>query len=166
MDYDFDDVWGLFTASFKTDNLRTYPTQRQLLELDAYKITAFYDQNTLQAAYSIWDFPDFLFLEYLAVQPALQGKGMGTKLINKITSTTVKPVILEVELPETTIDRHRIKFYQQLGFKLNPTYYLQPALGPNKLPMEMKIMSYPHLLSKEEFASVKNTLYQQVYNHH
>ncbi|AZS15605.1 hypothetical protein [Paenibacillus lutimineralis] len=73
-----------------------------------------------------------------------------------------KPLILEVELPDTSLSQRRIKFYERLGFYINPYDYVQPALS-GQAAIPLKMMSYPEPLTPKQFANVKSVLYSKVY---
>ncbi|MCC0567332.1 GNAT family N-acetyltransferase [Brevibacillus borstelensis] len=63
------------------------------------------------------EFPTFLFIDYLLINPETRGKGIGTKLLNRLKEKG-KTIILEVE----PIDREdedtwkRVNFYRKNGF--------------------------------------------------
>ena len=56
-----------------------------------------------------------------------------------------------------------IKFYEQLGFKLNHFDYIQPSYGKDKKPVPLRLMSYPEMILKTEFYSIRNKLHTIVY---
>ena len=60
------------------------------------------------------------------------------------------PIILEVEFPETEIQMKRIRFYENLGFKVNSYSYSQPSYH-NAECVPLQILSFPEVLSKSEF---------------
>ena len=61
-----------------------------------------------------------------------------------------KPILLEVELPYSTINQRRITFYERIGFKLNQHYYEIPPLKKSLLPLQLLLMSYPTEIYKNE----------------
>ena len=76
--------------------------------------------------------------------------GYGTKAIELLKTTFNKPIILEAEAPVTEQQIKRIAFYERLGFKVNDFYYEQPSYhGGEGVPL--KLLSYPDLLTDEEF---------------
>jgi GNAT superfamily N-acetyltransferase len=63
------------------------------------------------------EFPSFVFIDYLLVNPNTRGKGLGTKLLNKFKDKG-KTIILEVE-PTDPADEDTAKrnaFYEKNGF--------------------------------------------------
>lgn len=76
---------------------------------------------------------------------------------------SARPIVLEVEPPDTDMAQRRISFYERLGFHLNPFEYMQPPLQKGQPELSLKIMSYPQTLTDAEFALYKETLYSKVY---
>lgn len=63
------------------------------------------------------EFPSFIFIDYLLVDPRTRGKGVGTQVINRFKQKG-KPIILEVEPvdQEDKDTQKRVKFYERNGF--------------------------------------------------
>ena len=61
-----------------------------------------------------------------------------------------KSILLEVELPNSTINQRRIKFYERIGFKFNQQYYEIPPLKEGQTSLQLLLMSYPTLLSTKD----------------
>lgn len=112
-----------------------------------------------------WDLDEFIFAEYLAIDPALRNSGLGKKVVNEFLSTIKKPVILEVELPTTILSERRIGFYQRLGFKIwENIQYQQPAYHTDTQPVPMKLMSLGEVDIEKGISKIRNKLYSAVYN--
>jgi len=64
------------------------------------------------------EFPSFIFVDYLLVNPITRGAGVGGQVLNRLKSLG-KPIILEVEPPEAEdVDTsRRIRFYERNGFR-------------------------------------------------
>lgn len=64
------------------------------------------------------EFPTFLFIDYLLIHPDTRGKGIGTKVMEKLKKKG-KTILLEVEPvdqeDEDTV--RRVRFYMKNGFK-------------------------------------------------
>ena len=82
----------------------------------------------------------FVYVEYLAVREELRGGGMGSEVMREwLNGVGDVPVVLEVEPPVCALTRRRVRFYENLGFRLMPDYYVQPSYGV--VPgLEMKLM--------------------------
>lgn len=112
-----------------------------------------------------WDLGDFVFAEYLAIDPTLRNGGLGKKVVNEFLASITKPVILEVELPSTILSERRVGFYQRLGFKIwESIQYQQPAYQPETQPVPMKLMSLGNIDVEENISEIRSKLYSAVYD--
>ncbi|QTD40678.1 GNAT family N-acetyltransferase [Sporosarcina sp. Te-1] len=161
---EFDQLYALMEASFPNNERRTYAGQKALLEDPHYRLlTRTDDKNRIIAFLASWEFSTFRFVEHIAVDSVMRGSGTGGKLMSSYMEETTKPVILEVELPETELAQRRIGFYERLGFHLNPFDYVQPPLQEGQTDLPLHIMSYPRPITEEEFTHFKEMLYTVVY---
>lgn len=112
-----------------------------------------------------WDLGDFVFAEYLAIDPDLRNGGMGKKVVDEFLASMTKPVVLEVELPSTILSERRIGFYQRLGFKIwENIQYQQPAYHTETQPVPMKLMSIGDIDVEKNIAAIRAKLYSVVYD--
>ncbi|AZK47540.1 GNAT family N-acetyltransferase [Paenibacillus lentus] len=163
-DKQFEHIFALMEASFPTSERRSYAGQKELLADPHYRlITETNSNNQVIAFMAVWEFPSFRFIEHIAVDPNTRGSGIGGKIMASYIEESSKPILLEVEYPDTDIAERRIGFYERLGFRLNPFDYVQPPLQEGETYLPLIIMSYPQILSEEEFAHRKEILYTNVY---
>ncbi|MFJ7731689.1 GNAT family N-acetyltransferase [Lysinibacillus sp. NPDC097231] len=161
---EFDKIFALMQASFPESERRTYSGQKGLLTDSHYRLITETDNNNLIIAFlAAWEFPLFRFVEHIAVDPIIRGSGIGGKMMTAYMEESKKPILLEVEHPDTELAQRRIGFYERLGFYLNPFEYVQPPLQKGQDDLPLKIMSYPQLLTGEEFVLYKENLYRNVY---
>lgn len=114
---------------------------------------------------NFWELSGFIYLEHFAVAREMRKKGIGSILLNELKKYAAnRPIVLEVELPETgeTAVR-RIEYYKQRGFFVNEYEYYQPPYNDGDEPLKMFIMSCPKPLSPKEFGSVRDVLYRDAY---
>lgn len=164
MTTDFDKVFAILEEAFPPCEIRTREGQRALLEKPDYRLHVYPDESGEPAALlTAWEFEDFRYVEHLAVSGRLRGGGLGGRLVADYLKADARPVILEVEPPETEMAKRRIGFYQRLGFVLNGYPYEQPPLRETTGWCPLLLMSYPSPLSEEEFEAKKDTLYRRVY---
>jgi len=80
---------------------------------EAYRVL-----HTDDVVVSYAEFPSFIFIDYLLVNPNSRGKGTGSKTLEKFKQRS-KAIILEVEPPdaEDTDSMNRIRFYERHGFR-------------------------------------------------
>ncbi|WP_334073579.1 MULTISPECIES: GNAT family N-acetyltransferase [Paenibacillus] len=160
----FDQIFAIMEASFPESERRTYAGQQELLADPHYRlITETNDHNRVIAFMAIWEFPSFRFVEHIAVDSAIRGGGLGKKLMTAYIGESFKPILLEVEPPDTELAGRRIGFYERLGFHLNPFEYVQPPLQEGQPDLPLKIMSYPEPLAEAAFNLYKDVLYEKVY---
>lgn len=163
-DSEFDKIFAIMMASFPENERRTYAGQKELLSDPHYRlITEMDSSNNIIAFAAVWEFPLFRFVEHIAVDPAVRGSGLGGKLMKAYIGESLKPILLEVELPDTDIAERRVSFYKRLGFHFNHFDYVQPPLKNGQADLPLKMMSYPQTLTEGEFSLFKDILYTKVY---
>ena len=107
--------------------------------------------------FTFWDFGHgYLYGEHFAVDPSRRGGGTGTAVLDYIKGLG-RPMLLEIELPveDDEMTFRRKLFYERNGFILNPWHHVQPAYHDDSVPVEMHIMSWPYVFSKEEYETFR-----------
>lgn len=161
---EFDLFFNILKKSLPKEEMRDYIGQKMLLNKINYNPLVFRENDKVLAIMATWNFEDFIFLEHLAIDERLRGKGLGQILLNKYLNNCEKKVFLEVEPPDCEVSKKRIRFYEKLNFKLNDFNYLQPPLNPSDDPLELKIMSFNTKIEEKGFEKYKNIIYKEVYN--
>ena len=108
------------------------------------------DNNESVGLIVFWLFKEYLFVEHVAINKEIRGKGYGSKTFELLKSQYNLPIILEAESPETEMQKKRIKFYENLGFKVNSYDYTQPSYH-NAQSVPLLVLSFPKILSQSEF---------------
>ena len=112
-----------------------------------------------------WVFERFLFIEHIAINKEIRSNGYGSKAIELIKVKYDLPIILEAEAPETGMQKKRIKFYENLGFKVNSYDYTQPSYH-NAESVPLLILSFPEKLNQTEydefFKETRIVVYEEV----
>ncbi|MGE6260502.1 GNAT family N-acetyltransferase [Heyndrickxia sporothermodurans] len=161
---EFDKIFALMEVTFPENERRTYAGQKELMADPHYRLITESDSNNQIVAFlAAWEFPLFRFVEHIAVNPIMRGSGIGGKMMPAYMEELKKPVLLEVEHPDTELAQRRIGFYERLGFHLNPFEYVQPPLQKGQDNLPLNLMSYPQLLTDEEFILYRKILYRHVY---
>lgn len=146
----FDLVFSKMTAAFPFQERRDISDQKECLNNKFFKFLEIFDKETDVGFITIWDFPEFVFIEHLAIDEEVRSGGYGSKTIGLVKETYKKPIILEAEAPKTEQQIKRIRFYDRLGFKMNSYDYEQPSYhGGEGVPL--KILSFPELLNQKDF---------------
>lgn len=161
---DFDQIYRIMDESFPDAEKRNYADQFSLLKDEHCKV--FVERNNqgeIIIFFTAWIFDDFCFGEHLATDKRYRNLGLGSKFFSSCIENLPKPIIIEVEPPETNIAKRRIELYKRLGFHLNTYNYKQPALQAHTEPCDLLIMSNPLPISKEEFIHYRNEIFNTVY---
>lgn len=160
----FDQVYDIMKQSFPEAEYREYSQQLKLLSNSRYLLlTEKNEQNEVIAFLAGWEFETFRYVENIAVSPGIRGGGIGKRLMERFMKRSALPIVLEVELPEDSLKRRRIGFYERLGFHLEEAAYVQPPLRAGQQPLSLRIMSYPEHLTPSQFEEVRDVLYREVY---
>lgn len=131
----------LFQSSFPVNERRPLESLKKIIsdESDIY-CDAVLRNNVFVGLLVYWDFTDFVYIEYLAVNPDIRGGGIGARVLSQLKDVVRKPVVLEVEPPLNELAKRRIGFYERNGFVLWDNEYFQPSYG--LVPgLELKLMS-------------------------
>ena len=99
---------------------------------------------------AFWVFESFLFIEHIAINKEIRSKGYGSKTMELIKRKYNLPIVLEAEFPETEMQKRRIRFYENLGFRVNLYSYTQPSYH-NGEAVPLQILSFPEALDESEF---------------
>ena len=164
---DFEAIARLLEYSFPPTERRTKEDQRALFDTEAsYRVYGIPNEQGagINGLLAVWELDEIIFLEHFAVDPALRGQGLGSRMLQELVHMTNKPVCLEVEPPETEIARRRIAFYQRNGFFLNEYPYVQPALANGQPPIPLLLMTHGRALTAAEFTKIRDLLYREVYH--
>ena len=161
---EFEKIWDILQEAFPPDERRSKEAQRNLLALEAYHIALYYEGDRLVGFLCYWNLKEFIFVEHLAVEKGLRGKGYGKRMMKNLLDHHKGKVILEVEYPEDDVSKKRIRFYESLGFKLNQMEYLQPSYGEGKEPVPLLLMTYPNLLQESEATEIISEVYKRIYH--
>ncbi|MEE1186914.1 MAG: GNAT family N-acetyltransferase [Acutalibacteraceae bacterium] len=163
---DFDNMYNILKESFPKAERRTKQGQKALFKKECYKVFAIRDNDScIKAFITVYDLNFFAFVEHFAVSKNYRNQGLGALVLTELKKMIKKPVILEVEPPDTDMAKRRIEFYKRNGFFLNDYFYEQLPLRKGQSNLTLKIMSSDKQLSKEEFEDVKRIIYKQVYDY-
>ena len=160
---DFKGIFKIMAEAFPASERRTEEKQLALFNNVNYKPYVFEKDGVLIGFILAWEISDFRFIEHFAVEKSYRGSGIGSRILSEYLLMNEKPVCLEVEPPLNSISERRIAFYKRLGFTLNNFEYFQPALQPGQKEVELKIMSYPKILSKEQFDFYRKRIFNAAY---
>lgn len=87
-----------------------------------------------------WEEADFSYIEHFAVDKAVRGRGMGTRMIGDFVAMHPR-TILEIDPPADEVSRRREAFYRRAGF-LNCGYrFVHPGYVEGVDPFPLDLMA-------------------------
>lgn len=159
-------IFNLYTTSFPKEEQRPWESIQHLISsrFPFYTLTAVYDNNTFAGFVSWWKLPGATYIEHLAVEPTMRSNGLGAEVLKHIVQqASDKPVVVEVELPDSGPDApRRIAFYERQGFSvIDDITYFQPPYAPGLPDVQLLLMSNRPLPDVKVFVIQLHTI---VYN--
>ena len=146
----FQESWELYQSSFRSEMRRSKKEQEQLIQDPTYNYDIFIHGETFIGFLLWWDFEALRYIEHFATAPLARNKGYGKSILQDFMTQTEKPILLEVELEKTTLDKRRVKFYERLGFKLNQHYYELPTFQEDEKALQLLLMTFPDFISRDD----------------
>lgn len=156
----------LYAAAFPPAERRT-PEEwgRQIMQERHFHALAFVRGEAFGGFISYWDFRDFLYVEHFAVNPELRGGGLGGAILDRfVRQAAGRPVVLEVEPPQSAMARRRIGFYECHGFSLSGRPYLQPPYAEGGESLPLMLMSTDAEQLEANFDQTCATIHRMVYH--
>lgn len=153
----------LMKQSFPVDEYRDLAELRRFADTNPlFTVTVIFDGKEAVGFIGYWQLDDFVYIEHFAINPSMRNRNYGSRSLRQFCTEAKRPVVLEVELPETELAKRRIGFYERNGFILWPDRYIQPAYKPESASLEMRIMAYG-AMQASDFGRVRDLLYTNVY---
>lgn len=146
-DNNFKIAWNLYENAFPIEERRLLNAQASVMKNQHYHFDIIIDNNKFIGLLLWWDLKTHRYIDHFAVKEQHRNKGFGKLILEKFKDLNSKPIILEVELPNSKINKRRIKFYQRIGFHLNQHYYEIPPFIEGEPSIQLLIMSYPTSLT-------------------
>lgn len=140
----------LYENSFPLDERRDEKEQKRVNGNKNYHYDIVLNGEEFLGIALYWETPTLLFLEHLAIVPEKRNLGIGAKILDLLKGKN-KTVLLEIEPPKDEISIRRLGFYERNGFKLNPYYHIQAKLKKGDGDIELKILTYPNVISEKEY---------------
>lgn len=163
-----DQVKELYLGSFPEEERRPWESIVQLIESEApffkFVIVREVSDNSVAGFFSVWLFPQALYIEHLAVKREFRDKGIGSQILTDIIAGAApKPVVVEVEPADTSEEAEkRIRFYERTGFTALYDYpYIQPPYAKGLPEVPLLLMTTSPLPDIDLFVIQLHTL---VYN--
>lgn len=142
----------IYEASFPVEERRSNELQIELLENELFNFDVIIEEGQCIGILFWWAIDNYRYIEYFAIHSKCRNTGIGKKIISEFIAESRIPVVLEVEKPKNDLTRRRIGFYERLGFELAEEEYAHPPLTPGKPFLELCLMTYPRVFTKDEIA--------------
>lgn len=147
---------------FPADELKPYAMIEKLVGQGQYHCYGFFDEAGRPAAYAYtMECGEYVLLDYLAVEPASRGQGIGSQVLPLLLEGIVgdRTLLIEAENPacahslsDQQVRKARIRFYQKGGMRLSGV--LESAFG-----VEYRILTGGRERTDGEIAQAMMDLY-------
>ncbi len=157
----FNKAWNLYEQAFPLEERRSIDAQCRVMKNPNYHFDILRDEEQWIGFLLWWDLESLRYIDHFATDAQLRNKGFGKLILEKFMASNDKPILLEVELPTSHINKRRIKFYERIGFKQNLHPYEVPAPSVGHAPLPFLLMSYPDTLSAlevEQFVKINHPI--------
>ncbi|MBQ8001123.1 MAG: GNAT family N-acetyltransferase [Ruminococcus sp.] len=160
----FNEAYDILESSFIPAELKPRDVLLSQWKNGEVNIAVQETDGEISGVITLWEFPEFVFAENFAVKEDFRNKGIGAALLRDVISKySDKRIILEVEPPESDLQKRRIMFYERNGFTLSPFGYIQPALRAGCDDVKLQIMHTGDNLCDKEFNNIKTEVFTTVY---
>lgn len=158
-----DALYALMKELFDENEIRPREQLEAFINEGLCKIETTMQKETIESLLIYFDLDDYIFIDYLGINPKFHGLGLGSKVMQDFLARQTKLVLLEVEKVDNELKQRRVNFYERLGLTLNDgDYEMLSYLDPSQT-IPMKIMSYPKALNDDEFESYVKKIKHDVY---
>lgn len=169
---DFAEASEIYLESFPANETRPLEKTKSLLNQGNYKLYVVKEDRVIGIAL-VYFFNNFGSLDYMAIMPQYQRKGIGTNLYSHICDISKSLdhdwLFLEVQREKQGEPnrKDRIRLYQSLGAKLVIDNYLMPSYQSEAEQMNLMVMPQKNQdsISKQDLQRYLKEIYQNVYSH-
>ena len=149
---------------FPPSELKSYETLRKLFG-ENYATYKIFDDEFI-GYLILFDYSDFIFIDYFAVLKKYHSQGYGTKILAELKNvySFKKGCFLEVEPPnpEKVNTLKRIKFYTNNGAKKLEINYLYPNKD-GYIPLDLYYISYHSYPTNAEIKDFVSALFNYIH---
>lgn len=164
-DCSFAPLMELYTEAFPPEERRN-PDQlaHLLLNQDCMHFNAVELDGELAGLFVYWEFPDFYYLEHLAVFSAMRNHKIGQQVLDFARDNLKGIRLLEVEPAEEEMAIRRINYYVRNGYMVLDREYVQPSYDGVRASIPLWIMGNVKYDRAEELARHIATIKEEVYH--
>lgn len=155
-------AWELYEASFPDHERWQKEAFGRACEDERFNTKLAVDENgELMALLYYWLFGEFLYVEFLAVNPEMRGRNIGSEIIAAlIKENPGRKVMLEIDPPVDEISIRRLRFYERLGFVANGYEHIHPSYisGDAAHPHLLVVLTHGRVITSNEFMEFRTFL--------
>lgn len=156
------EVWDLYEASFPLCEQRSLHQHIKAIDDEAFHAMVITENDEFIGLLFYWLYDDkYCYGEFLATLPEKRFGGYGAKAVEKFKEMGYITLI-EIEPQVDEMTTRRRGFYERQGFIMNNHAHIHPSYRPTTSAHELQIMSYPRLLTNEEFLRFRHFLLDKV----
>lgn len=157
----FAQVDALYESAFPLHEKRSHAAKMRALNHANYQLQAWFDEEQFIGLIGMWAFADYCYIEHLAVNDKLRGRGYGKRMLSQFLQQAPRTV-LEIDPLTTDVARNRLHFYQSLGFKVNHYPHTHPTYHENLADHQLIVLSYPHQIDQHQYQRFLTDLCDEV----
>ncbi|MBQ8688804.1 MAG: GNAT family N-acetyltransferase [Clostridia bacterium] len=157
----FDAAFALYESAFPVEERRDGAEQLRVMDKEDYHFDLIMQDGELLGVMLYWETDDFVYLEHFTTLPSVRGRGLGARAL-ELLKAKGKTVILEIEDPLDEMTRRRFGFYERNGFLMTPHHHIQAKYHLGDEDLMLKILSYPHIISTEEYLSFQDYMTKEI----
>lgn len=147
----FEKAFSLYEREFPFEERREREEHLKKAANENFKTTAVFNaENEFCGIVFYWENDRFVFLEHIAVERALRGRGYASDAL-RILKNKNKPVILEIEPPVDEKTEKRYSFYRKNGFLMNEHNHVQVKYHVGDGDLKLDILSFPRVITADEY---------------
>lgn len=143
-------AWELYNNSFPLHEQRLAADQQAVLADEGYHFEVLEQAGRFIGILLYWENARFIYIEHLAIEPAYQGGGMGTKIMDTLMQAG-KKIILEIDPIEDQRSANRLNFYTSMGFKENAYLHIHPPYRAEYEGHRLHLLSWPERLEADAY---------------
>ena len=157
----FDEAMHLYSIGFPPFEQRTTEDHLAALTHDAFHCMAICEKDTFKGILFYWQVGECLYIEHLAISPELRGQNYGSRVL-KAFCATPHTVFLEIDPPVDEVAVRRLRFYTNLGFKLQDYVHIHPPFKKADTDYDLRILSFGKDLTQEDFDAYRTFLFDTI----
>ena len=161
LDKDWSKAMKLYEESFPSKERRSIQDHIRAIADPRFYSNTIYFGDEFAGIFFFWEFSEFCYGEFLAIEPSMRSHKIGSRVINH-WADKYERVFLEIEPPTEEMAIRRKGFYERNGFVANSHHHVHPAFCRPFEPHQLILMSRPSLLSDAEFEAITEYIQKPV----